>query len=169
MEHWKEIEGYEGLYQVSDLGNVKSLNYNHTGKEELLKPANDGRGYLFVHLCKDGKRRRKHIHRLAADAFIPNPNKYEVVHHIDHNPSNNIVVNLVWTDKQEHNEFHADERAKKQEKTVFQYTLDGEFVAVWTSAKKAAKQLNFTQNHISDCCNNKIKQHKGYRWSFVPL
>lgn len=73
MEIWKDIDGYEGLYQISNEGNVKSLNYSHTGKERLLKPASNRGGYLHVQLCKDGKVKHHTVHRLVAQAFIENP------------------------------------------------------------------------------------------------
>lgn len=169
MEEWKDIEGYEGLYQVSNEGNAKSLNYNHTGREKLLKPSVRGNGYLQVQLCKDGKKENKDIHRLVAEAFIPNPNNYEIVHHIDHNRQNNVVENLMWMNKEEHDKVHSKERGEKKEKRVYQYTLDSKLVAIWKSAKEAEKQLGFAQSHISSCCNGKLKQYKGYIWSYTPL
>lgn len=168
MEEWKDIEGYEGLYQVSSYGRVKSLNYNHTKKEKRLKPTDDKK-YPQINLCINGLKRNCDIHKLVAAAFIPNPNNYEIVHHIDHNRQNNVVENLMWMSKEEHDKVHSKERGEKQEKRVYQYTLDGKLVAVWKSAKEAEKQLGFAQSHISSCCNGKLKQYKGYIWSFAPL
>ena len=99
-EEWRDIAGYEGLYQVSNLGNVKSLNYNRTGKERILKPGNDGRGYLFVQLCKEGIRKKCLVHRLVAETFIPNPNKYPVINHRDEIRDHNWVKNLEWCTQQ---------------------------------------------------------------------
>lgn len=93
-EFWKDIEGYEGRYQVSNLGNVKSLNYNHTGKEKIMKPQLCNKGYLRVELCKDNKRQKYLIHKLVADAFIPNPNNLPCVNHKDENRLNNNYENL---------------------------------------------------------------------------
>ena len=95
-EMWKDIPGYERLYQVSNLGNVRSLNYNRTGEIKLLKQIPDKGGYKTIQLCKNGKPKHCKIHRLVAMAFIPNPNNLPAVNHKDENPSNNNVNNLEW-------------------------------------------------------------------------
>lgn len=97
-EIYKDIKGYEGLYQVSNLGNVKSLNYNKTGKEKTLIPHITGSGYLSISL---GRKYRQYIHRLVAEAFIPNPNNLETVNHKDENKQNNSVQNLEWMTNKE--------------------------------------------------------------------
>lgn len=94
IEIWKDIEGYEGLYQISNLGNVKSLNYNHTGLEKRLKPQKSNKGYLRIELCKNGKKKKFSIHELVADTFIENPNNLPCVNHKDENKINNNVENL---------------------------------------------------------------------------
>lgn len=97
IEIWKDVLGYEGLYQVSNLGNVKSLNYNHTKKTKLLKLSKDTHGYYIVPLCKNKKRRNMLVHRLVAIAFIPNPNNYPCVNHKkEFEINNNAVENLEW-------------------------------------------------------------------------
>ena len=95
MEEWRDIEGYEGLYQVSNLGRVKSLNFNHTKKERVLKGNPDKDGYLRVTLFKNGRKTYR-IHQLVALVFIPNPNNYPVINHKNENPSDNRVENLEW-------------------------------------------------------------------------
>lgn len=107
MEIWKDIEGYEGLYQVSNYGRIKSLarkvfvsnphftGYRHT-KEKILKQGITGMGYEFVILRKNNKNHQIYIHRLVAEAFIPNPNNFPEVNHKDENPKNNHVNNLEW-------------------------------------------------------------------------
>lgn len=91
---WKDIEGYEGLYQVSNTGKVRSLNYNKTGQKKILKLGIEKRGYKHVTLYKNNKRKIFKVHRLVAQAFISNPNNYPCVNHKDENPSNNHVSNL---------------------------------------------------------------------------
>lgn len=99
MEIWKDIKGYEGLYQVSNMGRIKSLGNNKTRKEKILslKPSNDG--YIRVYLCKNGKQKPFSVHRLVAQAFLPNPDNLPEVNHIDENKENNHVKNLEWCDR----------------------------------------------------------------------
>ena len=107
-EIWKDIKGYEKLYQVSNLGRVKSLpkfhrtnkfysSIGYMSKEKILKPLKQSCNYLQVDLCDiNGKRRKKYIHKLVAEAFIPNPNNYEYVNHKDEKKTNNKIDNLEW-------------------------------------------------------------------------
>ena len=100
-EIWKDIEGYKGKYQVSDQGRVKSLNYNHTGYERVLKPRLTADGYLHVGLCKDNKMKNCYIHRLVAEAFIPNPSNKPCLDHINTIKTDNRVDNLRWVTHKE--------------------------------------------------------------------
>lgn len=93
MEIYKDVEGYENLYQVSNMGNVKSLISN-----KILKPAKNHNGYLYVCFSKQGKHKHHKIHRLVAQAFIDNPNSYPIINHRDENKTNNCVSNLEWCD-----------------------------------------------------------------------
>lgn len=104
-EIWKDIEGYEGCYQVSNFGNVKSLNYMHTGKEQILKLKTKKSGYLQVNLCKDGKIKTYTIHRLVAKAFVENPDNLPQVNHIDEDKTNNRFDNLEWCDQKYNNNY----------------------------------------------------------------
>ena len=95
-EIWKDVEEYEGLYQVSNLGNVKSLNYKKSGKSKLLKPSTDKQGYKHVFLCMNGCQKQYSIHRLVAKAFCEGYFEGAVVNHKDENKQNNIWTNLEW-------------------------------------------------------------------------
>lgn len=96
MEEWRDIKGYEGLYQISNLGRVKSLRDNHGNyREKILNPSNR-KGYLIVSLCRKGRKREFKVHRLVALHFIDNPNNYSQVNHKDENKENNRVDNLEW-------------------------------------------------------------------------
>ena len=116
MEIWKDIEGYEGFYQVSNYGRVKSLNYNRTGKAKELKQSIN-LGYKYVILYKDNKRKKFLVHRLVAQAFVPNPNEYLEVNHIDENKANNCVWNLEWCTRLYNNNYGTiNERISKAKK-----------------------------------------------------
>lgn len=167
-EIWKPIVGYEELYEVSNLGRVKSMNYNHTGKEQVLKP-NKTR-YLTVILSKNGNSDCKGVHILVAEAFIPNPEKKQEVHHIDKDPFNNRVDNLMWVTPNEHRSiYHCDNVSnlcKHTSKMVYQYSMGGELLAEYCSCAEAARQNNFSQGNISDACRGKYKTLYGFQWSY---
>ena len=95
-EVWRDIKGYEGLYQVSNLGNVKSLNYGNRGKEQIMKPTLLSTGYFQAILTKNKIHKKYSVHRLVADAFLSNPDNLPCINHKDENPSNNVVENLEW-------------------------------------------------------------------------
>lgn len=96
MEEWKDIKGYEGLYQISNKGRVKSLGNNKSRKEKIRDGKIDNNGYKRIGLCKNGKEKKYKIHRLVAQAFLPNPDNLPVVNHKDENKLNNNVENLEW-------------------------------------------------------------------------
>lgn len=95
-EIWKDIPEYEGLYQVSNLGDIKSFNYRGHGEIKILKQSTDKKGYKYVRLFKNGEGKTYKVHRLVAMLFIPNPNNLPIVNHIDECKSNNMVSNLEW-------------------------------------------------------------------------
>lgn len=95
-EIWKDVDGFEGRYQISNFGNVKSLNYNNTGNPKNLVKRKNYSGYLWVNLHLYGTHKPKLVHRLVAEAFIPNPNQYSQINHKDENKGNNEVSNLEW-------------------------------------------------------------------------
>lgn len=172
MEIWKDVDGYEGVYQVSNEGRVRSLKF---GRVRLLKEGVKSTGYRFVILCENSIKKQMHIHQMVAKAFKSNPNGYTTVHHIDHNPGNNNVENLEWISGEAHREIHGI-----GDKNVYQYNLNGELVKEWESARSAERETGLSQGHICECCRggylNKrrgkwvnITQYKGYRWSYSPL
>lgn len=172
-EIWKDIEGYEGFYQVSNYGRVKSLKF---GKEKILKHRRNTFGYLEIVLCSGGKPKSFKIHRLVAKAFIPNPNNLPQINHKDENKENNCEWNLEWcTPSYNINYGKRNERVRQTEtnntnrsKQVCQYTLDKQIIKVWQSINEC-KRNGFSCGNISQCCNGKRIQYKGYKWEFKPL
>ena len=162
IELWKDIKDYEGLYQVSNFGRILSLNYRRTGKSELLKPGKDTYGYYQVVLRKNGEPKTIKVHRLVAEAFIPNPENKPTVDHIDRNKLNNFVGNLRWADIELQNN---NRDLSTISKTVLQYTLDGEFIREWESTQECGRN-GFTQSHVAECCRGEKPQYKGFLWKY---
>lgn len=187
-EIWKDIVGYEGLYQVSNLGRVKSLGNGNSNasKEKILKPGANGKGYSFINLCKDGKAKNYHIHRLVLMAFNPVENMENLeVDHIDTNPSNNILENLRWTTHKENCNNSLSKikyiKSKKGENNpnygkfgvkhqcsipIVQLTLEGNMVEVYGSSMDAGR-VGFTVSNINKCANGKSKIYRGYKWEYL--
>lgn len=183
MEEWRDIKGYEGIYQVSSEGRVKSFYF---GKEKIRKLCNDKDGYLIVSLWKNGVSENPRVHRLVAEAFIPNPNNYPVVNHKDENRQNSCKDNLEWcTVKYNTNYGSCLEKRKetrkgwrptketvkriadKHKKPIGMYK-DGILVKRFESAADAERESN-NYNHISisAACNGRLKSYKGYEWRFI--
>ena len=168
-EVWKDIKGFEGLYQVSNMGRVKSLNYNRTGKEKILSPGKDGVGYLFVDLRREGSRKLHYIHRLVLMAFSPVENIENLeVNHLDEDKTNNRIDNLEWCDRS-YNINHGTRNVRVAEKNsipIVQLSLDGKYIRSWESSMAAARG-GYNQGNINSCCKGKLKTHKGYRWMYL--
>lgn len=159
-EIWKDIIGYEGLYQVSNLGRVKSLNYKRTGLEYVLKPGTNGIGYLQVHLFKNRKRSPLYVHRLVAEAFVPNPKRLKTVNHKDENKLNNVCSNLEWMTSK-------DNVTYSQGKQVQMFDKQGNLLATFHSIKEASSITGVNHGHICECCIGKYKSSGGYIWRYV--
>lgn len=188
MEIWKDINGYEGYYQISNKGNVRSLDRFdgvHDRQETILKPNLKQNGYLQVGLRKHSTRKWIGVHRLVAIHFIENPDNKPQVNHIDGNKQNNNVENLEWVTAKE-NQNHATriglrknmpkgekhsnygkcgEKSRSAKPVIRKDPKTGETKLY--KAKILAKDDGFDVTSISKCCHGKLKTHKGYEWYFA--
>lgn len=168
-EIWVDIKGYEGLYQVSNLGRVKSLNYRRTGKEKILKPIKMKRQYIKVQLCKNRKPKQYMIHRLVAQAFIPNPDNKEQVNHINGNKADNRVENLEWCTNSENTQ-HAFENGLNKynytDKTP-QRVYCIEFDMSFESLTQAEKVTGANHSDIGKVARGERKSAKGLHFIYI--
>lgn len=177
-EEWRNIQGYEGLYQVSNLGNVRSLDryvpHKKVGRKfckgVLMATHINNSGYVTVNLCKCNKYTSYDIHRLVAMAFLEvnDINRVEV-NHKDENKRNNCVNNLEWVTKPENNSWGTkiERQAEKIKRKVLQCDLNGVSLKEWESATDAEKELSGKiTGAISHCINGKTKTAYGYVWQF---
>lgn len=168
-EEWRDVAGYEGLYQVSSEGRVKSLERKGHKSERILKPDVVGGGYLAVVLYAGGKTRMFFVHRLVCQAFHENPDNKPQVNHINEDKTDNRACNLEWcTCKQNINHGTAKDRSSKnRSKSVGQYTLGGALVKFWASTMEVERQAGFYHGNISKVANGKLKQAYGFIWKYV--
>ena len=165
-EEWRDVVGYEGLYQVSDQGRVRSFKWN---KERFLKPSMDKDGYLLVTLCTGGKPKTLKVHRLVCEAFHENPENKLDVNHINENKTDNRACNLEWSTRKE-NCNHGTRNVRMaiaKSRPIAQYTLNGKLLKVWPSAKEVGRQTGFSRGSISKVANGKRKQAYGCIWKYV--
>lgn len=171
-EIWKDIEGYEGYYQISNLGRVKSLNrickhpsgVTRRVNERIMKFDINKLGYLRVHLAKDGTDKKISVHRLVAQAFIPNPDNYPIVNHKDENPSNNNIKNLEWCDIKYNNTY--GNKIKKLYKEIIQLNKEGKIIKYYPNTVQASKETGIVRCTITNCLNGRTKTAGGYIWKF---
>lgn len=165
QEIWKDIEGYEGLYEISSLGNVR-----RAPSGRILKQNKNSYGYSHVGLSKEGKVKMICVHRLIANAFIPNPQNKPQVNHIDGNKSNNSISNLEWVSQKE-NIIHAFKTGLRKTSKINQYDLNGNFVKTYDTITEAGKNFSNISNrpnaNISCAIRNKSATAFGYIWRYA--
>lgn len=192
-EVWSTIKGFSN-YQVSSLGNVRSkdrlVTWSHHGKSGLSKKTgkllkkiprkmSENLTYLQVSITENSKQRTVHVHRLVAEAFIPNPYKKPQVNHIDGNGTNNTVTNLEWVTVSENGQhaykvlgrkaWHKGNTGEKTptSKPILQISKNGEIVKRWSCGLDAVREGGFESSCISRCVKGINKYHKGYRWEYA--
>lgn len=178
-EIWKDVKGFEGEYEISNLGKIRSKDrivhiIGHVLKDRsqfrkgrMLKK----RIHRFGYECIVLKKKQYYIHRLVAIAFITNPKKLPQVDHIDGNRSNSYASNLRWCTSKENCNYQISRirrrrRADKDSIPVIQYSMDGEFIKEWKSISFAEHSLGLTKGNVCKCCKGKVKQAYGFIWKY---
>lgn len=174
-EIFKDIEGYEGIYQVSNYGTIKSLGNNKTRKNKKLKLYKNIFGYLCVSLSKEGKNKVCKVHRLVAQAFIDNPNNYKQVNHIDEDKTNNHVSNLEWcTAKYNINYGTRNKRvceknkiSQKNDINKSKQVMCVETGKIYHSTMEVERELGFSNGNISSACTGRLNTIYGFHWRYI--
>lgn len=163
-EIFREIDGFHD-YEISNLGRVCSFKGKYP---RILKPKKNRYGYLYVILYTDGNKVTKSIHRLVAEAFVPNPENKPEVNHIDEDKENNVAENLEWVTHRENINHGTGIRrmAETKGKVVVQYTIDGVFIAEYNSLAEVERVTGIDHSSISKVCQGKLKTAGGYIWLY---
>lgn len=178
-EIWKDIDGYEGSYQISNYGRVKSVERRSKKSNGLLMLVKERickqyscRGYMYVCLSKDGEQHKKKVHRLVASSFIPNPNNHPDVNHKDEILSNNNVSNLEWCTKEYNRHYGTgllrmkQTLRKKYGVPIIRYTINGNETKRYECGIDII-QDGFDRRAVYRCCKDNNRTHKGYKWKFA--
>lgn len=186
IEIWKDIKGYENLYQVSNLGNVKSLDkYINNGTGLFFKKGQNlkikvYKGYCYIRLNKNGEQKQFLLHRLVAEHFIPNPENKPCIDHINTDKTDNRIENLRWVTQKENvnnplsinkmkQNHHLKNRFGKLNPhsiPILQFTKDGELIRKWDCIKDVERELNFSGGYVGNCCKGKKQIAYGYKWKY---
>ena len=172
QEIWKEVKALTGI-EVSNFGNVRSWRCKgkpcniRADKPHLLSQKDNGHGYKCINIRENGKSIHLYVHRIVAEAFIPNPNNYPEVNHKDENMQNNKVNNLEWCNHS-YNQNYGNRNKKVQEKLgikINQYDLNGKYIKTFNSITEAQKECK--TSHINKCLSGEFRQTGGYIWKYA--
>ena len=175
LDVYKEVKDYEGLYEVSMLGKVRSIDYRRTGVTKELTLNRSGKYYTVV-LSKNGVKRTHSVHRLVAEAFIPNPGNLPQVNHKDENTFRNTVFNLEWCDAKYNTNYGtgvlrrsrllAGRYNTKLSVQIHQFDKSMNFLKTYQSVREASRQTKISSGHICECCKGIRKTAGGFVWSY---
>lgn len=168
MEEWKSIDGFEGFYEVSNFGNVRSLNWN-TREVKNLSPFMQNRGYLQVRLS-DGKTYKAFmVHRLVAAAFVDGYSENMVVNHINERKTDNRACNLEWVTQSENTLYSMPSRSKRKPRAVeiIQLSATGNELRRFSNFIEIQKEFGFDLSSIRGCCKGQRKTAYGYKWRYA--
>lgn len=178
-EIWKDIEGYEGYYQVSNLGRVKSVErfvdngYGPRGavrsiKEKILKQGKTNKGYCFVILCKNSTKNNVLVHRVVAKAFIPNPNNLPEINHKSENKAENFVENIEWCSKKYNcNYGHRNRKKIHTMRHLIQMDLSCNEIMIWFSCAACQKETGFDSAFLRKAANGQTPTAYGFKWRYL--
>lgn len=189
METWKPVVGYEGLYEVSDLGRVRSVpriirtkrgekEFCCRVKGQIIEPQERRHGYLAVSLygkpSKNGRFTQKSVHRLVAEAFLPNPNNFTDVNHKDENKQNNALNNLEWMSHKGNTNYGTAQKRRAEKvrngsrsRKIDQLDISGNYIRTFPSLAEAHRQLGFAQSNIHHAISGRYSSAYGYKWRYA--
>lgn len=176
MEQWKPVVGFENRYEVSDCGNVRSINWRNLGIVRNLYLKRHNRGYLKVELVKDGVKKTFCVHRLVAEAFVKNEEGFDCVNHIDEDKTNNSASNLEWCNRKYNANYSAsrhperfgpNRRGSTKSKSIVQMTIDGNVVGEWENAREIFLKTGMSAWSITECCRGHRNKAYGFKWQYA--
>ena len=181
IEIWKDIKGYEGLYQISNHGRVRSLDRvvyqknksgglsKHIYKGQILKSRENRNGYYTIGLTKDRYQKHFSVHRLVGEHFLEGRENKNYINHIDCDKSNNHASNLEWCSQSENIQYAYDIGTKRPPhmRRVGQYDDNGNLISIWESESEAGRALGIQQSNIYKVCRGKRKKTGGFNWKYI--
>lgn len=177
VEIWKDIPGFEGFYQASTAGRIRSVDRSVTDAKgvvrfyrgRMMTLCDAGSGYLNVSLSKQGKLYTPRVNRVIAQTFLENPCNYDQVNHKDENKRNNCVANLEWCTAKYNTNYGTGilRRAQAISRPVLQFDPQGNFIKRWESITQAERELGIDNSHITRCCKKRLKTTGGFAWRYA--